>query len=65
MPEELKTNASLLDALSRATNRTQTSEEVESQRVSFVMGSLKSNSSVTRARVQEVLAQQEGKRRRS
>ena len=62
MPDDLKTNKTLLDALKQASGRTQTSEEVESQRVSFVMGSLKSRNAVTRARVQEILAQQEGKK---
>jgi hypothetical protein len=59
---ELKTNESLLAALRRASTRTPTAEEVEKQRISFIMGSVKKSSGVTRARIQEVLAQQEGKR---
>jgi hypothetical protein len=58
---ELKTRESLLSALKRAATRPLTAEEVEKQRVSFIVGSLKESSGVTRARIREVLAQQEGK----
>jgi hypothetical protein len=58
---ELKTQESLLRALKRAAARRLTAEELEKQRVSFIVGSLKENSAVTRARIREVLAQQEGK----
>jgi hypothetical protein len=61
MPD-LKTDESLLDALKRASTHSQTADEVERQRVSFIMGSLKTSSGVTRAQVQEILAQHEGKR---
>jgi hypothetical protein len=61
---DLKTSESLLSALRRAATRTPSAEEIEQQRVSFIMGSLSERSSVTRARVQEVLAQQEGKKAR-
>jgi hypothetical protein len=60
---DLKTSESLLSALRRAAT-TPSAEEIEQQRVSFIMGSLSERSSVTRARVQEVLAQQEGKKAR-
>jgi hypothetical protein len=59
---KLKTQASLLDALHKASTQTTTAEELQKQRVSFIMGSLKHNSSVTRARVEDVLAEQEGRK---
>jgi hypothetical protein len=60
MPEDLKTSPSLLDALARV--RSLTAEEVAKQRVSFVMGSLKTSNGITRAEVQEILNQQEGRK---
>ena len=59
---ELKTNPSLLDALQKASAQPPTAEEIESQRVSFIMGALKHDSPVTRAQVQNVLAKQEGRK---
>lgn len=61
MPE-LKTEQALLDALRQASSHSPTAEELQQQRVSFIMGSLKSSSSVTRDRVQKVLAEQEGRK---
>lgn len=58
---ELRTRESLLKALEKAASRRLTPEEVEGQRVSFIMGSLKEESSVTRSRVREVLAEQQGR----
>ena len=63
MPE-LKTNRELLEALDSASKRPLTREEIERQRVSFIMGTLKMTSGVTRERVQQVVAKEEGKRRR-
>jgi hypothetical protein len=59
---DLKTSDSLLDALKRAAAYKPTAEELERQRVSFILGSLREESTVTRERVQEVLAQQEGRK---
>lgn len=61
MPE-LETAKALLDALRQASSHNPTAEELQRQRVSFIMGSLKPNSSVTRDRVQKVLEQQEGRK---
>ena len=61
---ELKTDANLLRALQRASTRKPTAEELRQQRVSFIMGLLKENSGVTRSRIQEVLAKQDGTDRR-
>jgi len=60
---DLKTNKELLEALRRSTTRVPTAEELEKQRVSFVMGSLGRKSTATRSQVQEMLDRQEGKKR--
>ena len=57
---ELKTKASTLRALEDAVRRPLTSEEIEKQRVSFVMGSLDAESSMTREKVERLLAEQRG-----
>jgi hypothetical protein len=59
---ELKTKPDLLEALRRASTRAPTAEEIRKQRVSFIMGTLKDNSSVSRERVQEILDRQEGRK---
>lgn len=61
MPE-LKTDPELLAALKRALALPQSHEELEQQRLSFIMGSLKSTNAITRAEVKEILAQQEGRK---
>ena len=60
---ELKTDESLLKKLRRAATRVPTAEELEKQRVSFVIGSLGRKSTATRAQVEEMLAKEEGKKR--
>ncbi|GMP11666.1 hypothetical protein [Bradyrhizobium sp. TM239] len=59
---ELKTDPELLAALKRAVGLPQPPEEVEQQRLSFVMGSLKASNEITRAEVGEILAQQKGRK---
>lgn len=59
---EVKTKPSLLQALREAAMMPQTAEEIEKQRVSFIMGMLKDDSTVTRAQVRQVLAAQEGRK---
>ena len=59
---ELKTKASLLEALQKASTRNLTAEEIRQQRISFVMGTLKDSSAITRAKVQDVLDKQEGRK---
>jgi hypothetical protein len=61
MPE-LKTDEALLRALERAAARPLTEKEIHSQRGSFIMGTIKDNSTITRARVERVLAEQEGRK---
>lgn len=60
---DLKTDQELLDALRKSATRVPTAEELEKQRVSFIVGSLSPTSTITRSQVQEVLAKQEGKKR--
>jgi hypothetical protein len=57
---ELKTSQHLLDALRSAASQKVSSEELHAQRVSFIMGSVKPESGITREQVQQVLAKQEG-----
>jgi hypothetical protein len=59
---ELKTKDSLLRALKRASTRAPSAEEMEKQRVSFILGSIGVNSGVTRDQVWEILRKQEGKK---
>lgn len=56
----LKSDASLLEALHKAVTRRLTPEEVFEQRVSFVFGSIDSDSSITREQVKQVISEQEG-----
>lgn len=58
---ELRTSEALLATLAEASRRGVTAEELRQQRISFIVGSLKGTSTITRLRVQEVLAQQERK----
>ncbi|MFO1185934.1 MAG: hypothetical protein U1E56_14290 [Bauldia sp.] len=60
---DLKTKESLLTALRAAAERPPTGDELRKQRVSFILGSLKESSGVTRAKVEEVIAAQEGRGR--
>lgn len=56
---DLQTKSALLEALSAAAKKPISAEELREQRVSFIIGSLGDDSSVTRARVTEILAAQE------
>lgn len=59
---DIKTNESLLAALRQASSHTPTADELKEQRVSFIMGTLKEESGVTRAKIEAVLAEQEGRK---
>jgi molecular chaperone DnaK (HSP70) len=58
----LKTKKSLLKALKQAAEAKLTSEEIRKQRVSFIMGSLDDESTITRQQVERILAEREGTR---
>ena len=57
---ELKTSAELLEALEKAASRKLTAAEMLEQRVSFVFGSMDSDSNVTHQHIKQVIAEQEG-----
>ena len=59
---EIRTNPKLLDALKSAAQGTLSAEELRRQKVSFIMGSLKDDSTITRNRVKEVLDSLEGRK---
>lgn len=56
----MRTNETLLRALRNAASSRLTADELHEQRVSFIMGSLKRTSGVTRAQVESVLEEREG-----
>ena len=57
---ELKTNDDLLEAIKQAASRKLTPAEMLEQRVSFVFGSMDSDSDVTRQHIKQVIVEQEG-----
>ena len=59
---KLHTDVALLRALEAASQQKPTEDELRQQRVSFIMGTLKEASGVTRSMVQNVLAEQEGRK---
>lgn len=65
MPVERKNKdpEDLVKKLHAAAKAEPNSEEILNQRVSFVMGSLKAESGVTRERVREIILRQEGRQR--
>lgn len=59
---KIKTDSALLEALQRASSVKQTPDEIFQQRVSFIYGSMKPDSNVTRERIKQILLEQEGAR---
>ena len=57
---ELKTDKALLAALKQSATLSPPTEQVERQRLSFVMGALPMGSDMTREDVREVLKRQKG-----
>jgi hypothetical protein len=58
---ELHTSVALLDALKKGTSRYPRREQLEDQRLSFVMGSLDEDNHMTREQVKSELEKQEGR----
>lgn len=56
MPTDLKTDSGLLERLALAAKRTITRRELHEQRVSFIVGGLPKDSTVTREHIEAVLA---------
>ncbi len=59
---KIKTQPDLIRALKKAASLELSADDVHRQRVSFVMGTLKEKSDITRAKVEQVLAKQDGRR---
>ena len=57
---EIKTDEKLLQALKRAAGHKPTAAELKEQRVSFIFGSMKNSSNVTRSRIAELLKEHDG-----
>ncbi|HEU4778001.1 MAG TPA: hypothetical protein VFS95_14390 [Telluria sp.] len=55
------TNPGLLAAITESMHRKPSVEEIHNQRISFIIGSMKPNSPVTREKIERVLAEQEGR----
>jgi pseudouridine-5'-phosphate glycosidase len=60
MPEDIKTDATLLRRLSEAARKQLTREELRLQRISFIYGSLPQDSTITRQQIERVLNRAEG-----
>jgi hypothetical protein len=58
----LRTDTALLRALKAAAGRKLSADEKHRQRVSYIMGMVKPDSGSTRARVEQTLAEQDGKK---
>jgi len=61
---KLQTNPRLVEALKEAAKGPISREEMEEQRVSFIMGSFSLDSNVTREQVRDVLKRERGASRR-
>jgi hypothetical protein len=59
---QLRTDEALLRGLKAAAGRKLSADEKHRQRVSYIMGMVKLDSGITRARVEEILAEQDGKK---
>ena len=57
---DLRTKESLLRALAESSAKPLSAAQIHNQRVSFIMGSLRDDSAVTRERVERELAREEG-----
>lgn len=59
-PETVKGDPQVLAALEKAAARRMTAEERRQQKVSFIMGTMGDDSTITREKVEEILAEQDG-----
>lgn len=57
---QLKTDSSLIKALEKASAEKQSEEELLEQRVSFIFGTLDSDSEMTREVIRKILVKQRG-----
>ena len=59
-PEGKKGDKRVLDALKKAANQSMTPEERHQQKVSFIVGTMGGDSSISREEVQKILEKQNG-----
>ena len=59
MPDDIKTDAALLDRLRKTAGMPLTAEQRLRRRVSFIYGALPTDSSITRKQIEEILAKGE------
>jgi hypothetical protein len=60
MPTDLKTDPGLLERLAMAASRSITRSELHEQRISFIIGNLPKDSTITRDQIVSVLNRVEG-----
>lgn len=60
MPKDLKTDADLLRRLHDAVRHQMTRDELRAQKVSFILGAMPKDSTVTKGQVEEILNKSEG-----
>ncbi len=60
MPEDIRTDARLIERLKKS-GQYVTSEQLRRQRVSYIMGSLPKDSTITRGQIEKILDENEGK----
>lgn len=60
MPTDLKTDPRLLLSLEQAAKRQMTKDELRLQKISFVMGNMPRESTLTRKQVEDILDNAEG-----
>lgn len=58
---DIKTDPELLEKLKEAVKHPLSKEETHKQRVSFILGSLRHDSSITRDKIEAVLDEREGR----
>lgn len=60
MPSNIKTDKGLIERLKKSSQYV-TSEQLRRQRISYIMGSLPKDSSITRGQIEKILDENEGK----
>lgn len=58
---KISTKKEILQLLAESTKRTPTAEEIERQRISFIIANLSKDSTVTREQIERVLREGQGK----
>lgn len=61
MTLSVETKKELLERLKKAAKRQMTAEEIHAQRLSFILGNMPQESGVTKADIEKILGELEGK----